>query len=491
MRYILAIDQSTSATKAAILSEEGEQVCSASLRHRQIYPKPGWVEHDAQEIYQNVLQTCGQVLEHFEAQGGGELAAMGISNQRETVVLWDQAGRPVGNAVVWQDSRAQSVTDAFTKEQADLVRSRTGLKLSPLFGGAKIAYLLQGDKALREMADAGKLMGGTVDAYLCYRLTGEFKTDYSNASRTQLMNLEALAWDEDCLKLFGIPEEMLPRPVPSDSVFGYTTLEGRLKAPIPVCGVLGDSHAAMFAQGCHGVGDTKATYGTGSSIMQNTGGELKWVEGISTTMAYACGGKVYYALEGNISHAADTVSFLLDLGVLKNAADSEEMAKALSGNDGVYLVPAFTGLGPPWWDAHARALICGISRDTGAGHLARAALEAIAYQVEDILGCMAQAGLRPTQLKTDGGPTANGFLMQFQADVSQVPVDVADGSNLSLRGAALLAALGAGVLKDEAEAAALRHSAGRYAPKADAESAAKWMEGWHGAVQRATLRPGQ
>ena len=231
MRYILAIDQSTSATKAAILSEEGEQVCSASLRHRQIYPKPGWVEHDAQEIYQNVLQTCGQVLEHFEAQGGGELAAMGISNQRETVVLWDQAGRPVGNAVVWQDSRAQSVTDAFTKEQADLVRSRTGLKLSPLFGGAKIAYLLQGDKALREMADAGKLMGGTVDAYLCYRLTGEFKTDYSNASRTQLMNLEALAWDEDCLKLFGIPKEMLPRPVPSDSVFGYTTLGGRLKAP--------------------------------------------------------------------------------------------------------------------------------------------------------------------------------------------------------------------------------------------------------------------
>ena len=423
-----------------------------------------------------------------EIAGGQKIDAIALSGIWHSMLICGKDGNPKTRIYTWAYTDAAETAAKLRNdpEKARSLYQRTGCMPNATYPSYRLAYL-RNQGIFPEKED--RLTGQGSSFF--YRLTGEFKTDYSTASRTQLMNLEALAWDEDCLKLFGIPEEMLPRPVPSDSVFGYTTLEGRLKAPIPVCGVLGDSHAAMFAQGCHGVGDTKATYGTGSSILQNTGGALKWVEGISTTMAYACGGKVYYALEGNISHAADTVSFLLDLGVLKNAADSEEMAKALSGNDGVYLVPAFTGLGPPWWDAHARALICGISRDTGAGHLARAALEAIAYQVEDILGCMAQAGLRPTQLKTDGGPTANGFLMQFQADVSQVPVDVADGSNLSLRGAALLAALGAGVLMDEAQAAALRHSAGRYAPKADAESAAKWMEGWHGAVQRATLRPGQ
>lgn len=489
MPKILSIDQSTSATKAAVFDEQGRLVCEAALPHKQNYPRPGWVEHDANEIYANTVKACKAVLEQLENSEIDEIEAIGISNQRETVLLWDSDGKPVGNAIVWQDSRAQEQCNHLSRDASVYVHKQTGLRLSALFSAAKVTWLLK-EYGLSSAARQGRIRMGTIDSWLLYKLTGVHLTDITNASRTQLMSLSRLCWDEESAKIFGIPITMLPQIRSSDSVFGYTDLEGFLPKHVPVCAVMGDSHAAMFAQGCNSIGTAKVTYGTGSSIALNTGTTLVEADRLSTTVAWSGLGKVFYALEGNISHAADTITWLRNLGLLHSDAQSASMALGLSSNAGVYIVPAFTGLGAPWWSSEARALICGITKDTEAAHIVRAALEAIAYQVSDILDSMADATeMRPIKLMADGGPTGNEFLMQFQADLSDVIVDVAHGGNLSLRGAAYMAGLQCGIYDGLDRIVGFRVSERVYMRNANTSDIKKWKSGWHEAVSRTIYKP--
>ncbi len=448
--YVLGIDQSTQGTKALLFDGAGSLLGRADLPHRQMIDARGWVEHDPEEIYQNTID----VVKHLVEKTGidkNDIRVMGISNQRETALVWDRlTGKPVYAAVVWQCARGGSICEEIEGlGKADMIRGRTGLQLSPYFSAAKIAWILRNVDGVRERADRGELCCGTIDSWLVYKLTGkkEFRTDYSNASRTQMFHIGKLKWDEEICSLFKIPMSALAEVTDSNGYYGDTDLEGYLDHPIPIHGVLGDSHGALFGQGCLDKGMIKATYGTGSSVMMNIGGSPVYSDRVVTSLAWGMDGKVDYVLEGNINYTGAVITWLKDdLQLIQSPAETQALAEAANPLDETYLVPAFSGLSAPYWDSQARAVIYGMTRTTKRAELVKAALESIVYQITDVMTVMGQeSGIPIEALRVDGGPTKNSYLMQFQSDMAQIPVQVPPMEELSGIGAAYAAGLGAGI----------------------------------------------
>jgi glycerol kinase len=471
---ILAIDQGTTGTTCIVFAEDGRPAGRAYREHTQHFPRPGWVEHDPDEIWE-VAQAVAR--EAVESAGDPPLAGIGITNQRETVVAWDRAsGRPLHRAIVWQDRRTAARCDELKEAgHQELFRERTGLVLDPYFSGTKIEWLL------REGGVPAGAAFGTVDSWLAFKLTGEHVTDVSNASRTLLFDIRRRRWDEELCGLLGVDPASLPEPRASAEEYGRT------EAGVPVAGIAGDQQAALYGQACHAPGRGKNTYGTGSFVLQNAGTEPPApTEGLITTVAWGVGGRTDYALEGSIFVTGAAVQWLRDaLGVIGSARETEELARSLHSNDGVYLVPAFTGLGSPHWDPYARGTLVGLTRGSGRAHLARAALEAMAYQTVDAVRAMERAsGARFDELKADGGAVANGWLMQFQADVLGVPVVVPEIAETTALGAAYLAGVATGVWS-EPDVRAMWREAARYEPAmADGERDAL-LAGWADALRRA------
>lgn len=484
--YIVGIDQSTQGTKALLFDAEGSLLAREDLPHKQMVNALGWVEHDPEEIYGNTVQAVKNLIKKNRINQE-EIKAVGISNQRETALVWDRAtGKPVYNAIVWQCARGEAICSRLEKlGVSEEIRKATGLRLSPYFSAAKIAWVLENVEGAKEKAEAGRLCFGTMDSYLIYRLTGgkEFKTDYSNASRTQLFHIAKLTWDEDICNWFGINPHCLPKVCDSDSCFGETDFDGYLEKPVPIRGVLGDSHGALFGQGCHTMGMIKATYGTGSSIMMNIG-ETPVISdrGIVTSLAWKAGGRVQYVLEGNINYTGAVITWLQkDLNMIQEPGETAGLAKEAHPGDQTYLVPAFSGMGAPYWDSNARALLYGMSRVTGRKEIVRAGLDCIAYQITDIIGLMEEeAGIAIQELRVDGGPTRNDYLMQFQSDLLHIPVEVPEAEELSGIGAAWLAGISCGLYRRE-EVFAARKSV-RYEASMAEEVSEKKYAGWKKAV---------
>lgn len=445
MRYVLAIDQSTQGTKALLFDEQADLVARADRPHRQIINDKGWVEHDLQEILRNTLLVCQEVIIRSGIEKK-DVVALGISNQRETVAAWDRiSGEPLHHAIVWQCARAASICQE-AEEQASLIQKKTGLTLSPYFSAPKMTWMLRHVPAVQGAAQSGTLCLGTIDSYLIWQLTQEhaFKTDYSNASRTMLLNLDTLAWDEELCALWGIEEHFLPQVCMSDSLYGYTTLGGLLDQAIPLCGVLGDSHGALLGQRCLRPGDVKATYGTGSSVMMQTGAKRVHSScGLVTGLAWGLNGQVSYVLEGNLNYTGAVVTWLKrEMKLIATDQESEELAFAANQEDTACFVPAFTGLGAPYWDSHATGLLTGVTRTTGRAEIVRACLECIGFQIDDLLTRMEEdSGLHVSELRVDGGPTANRYLMQFQSDVCGATLRIPGIQELSGMGAALAAGM--------------------------------------------------
>lgn len=491
-QYILSIDQGTSGTKAVLFDRRGQLVGRHNEAHRQIYPRPGWVEHDADEIYTRVLAAVRGVLDDTGISPD-TVAALAISNQRETVVAWDKTtGRPVCNAVVWQCKRGEALcADLKARGIADEVKRKTGLVLSPYFSAAKLAWILDHVDGAREKAEQGKLLCGNMDAWLIYKLAGVHVTDYSNASRTQLFNLNTLEWDDDLLDLFRIPRAVLPRVMPSDSIFGMTDCGGIFENPIPITGVMGDSHAALFGQACFERGMAKATLGTGSSVMMNIGEERVLSQnGLVTSIAWCMSGSVNYVFEGNINYAGATIKWLADgLGLIETAGEAATLAASVDGNGGVYFVPAFSGLGPPYWDSDAKAIITGLTGGSQKAHVLRAAEESIAYQIRDVLDVMERDAVPLRELRVDGGPTRDDFLMKFQADMLGVTVVRNQIEEISAAGAAYMAGISTGIWKDLEEVETLRSVERSFVSDMPEEQRRKLYGGWKEAVSRAVYRP--
>ncbi len=486
--HILAIDQSTQGTKAFVFDETGKALSRADAPHQQIISAAGWVSHDPEEIFQNVLKTARLAIEKAGIDPAA-IACIGISNQRETTVAWNaDTGKPVCDAVVWQCARAADICAEIAKAGfAETVQARTGIPLSPYFPAAKLAWILRNVPEAARLARNGKLRVGTVDAWLLWKLTGRYLTDFSNASRTQLFNIHTLSWDEELCAAFGVRADSLPRVVDSDAAFGETTLGGLLARPVPVRAALGDSHAALLGQNCQTPGMTKATYGTGSSIMMNIGERpVRSQSGLATSLAWKARGRVLYVMEGNLHYTGAVVSWLKDsLGLIADARETEALACAASPTDTSYLVPAFTGLGAPHWRDDAKALLCGMTRVTGRAELARAALDCIAYQIHDVLCVMEKdVGVRIPVLLADGGATRNAYLMQFQADILNRPVAVPEAGEMSAVGAAYMAGIAAGVLDETAfDGLAAR----RYAPDMQEDIRVEKLSGWRDALRRTLL----
>ena len=455
-KYIIGIDQSTQGTKVILFDEKGGILLRLDRAHRQIIDERGWVEHDPEEIYGNLIALVRELLEKSGIDRA-DVAAVGISNQRETALAWSRAtGRPVYNAVVWQCARGAAICRRLEQAHPDLaetVRVRTGLRHSPYFSAPKLAWILENVPGVREAALLGEICCGTMDSFLVFRLThgGSFLTDYSNASRTELFNIMDLCWDRELCGLFGIPEICLPGLMDSDGCFGETDFEGLLPRPVPIHGVMGDSHAALFGQGCLERGQMKATYGTGSSIMMNIGERPVLSEkGIVTSLAWKARGRVQYVLEGNINYTGAVISWLKnDVGLLQSAGECEAMALAANPEDHTCLIPAFSGLGAPYWRSDVQAAFVGMSRTTGRNELVRAGVDCIAHQITDIVELMRQeADIPEVELRADGGPTRNGYLMQLQADLIRGTVRVPEAEELSCIGAAWAAGLGIGLYDD-------------------------------------------
>ena len=487
MKTILAIDQSTSGTKALLFDGEGRLLGRHDLPHQQKINSQGWVSHDPMEIYRNTLETVRLLLEETGIDRES-IGAVGISNQRETALLWDRAtGLPVADAVVWQCARAAGICQRLA-DKAEAIQERTGLNLSPYFPAAKWAWILENTPGL-----AGKnLCAGTIDAWLVYKLTGGrvFATDYSNASRTQLFNLRTLSWDPEVCGWFGINPDFLPEVRFSDSLFGETDFEGFLPHPVPIHGVLGDSHGALFGQGCLSPGMVKATYGTGSSVMMHIGQRPVFSKkGLVTSLAWGMEGKVDYVLEGNINYTGAVTKWVVEeLGLLSSSKEAGPVAQSADPADTTYLVPAFTGLGAPYWDSGAKAMLYGMSRTTGRAEIVKAAEECIAYQIADVLELMGrEAGVAIQELRVDGGPTKDKFLMQFQSDILNLPAAAPEREELSGMGAAFCAGIAAGVYSKEIFQAVRRS---RFLPVMEAALRRKKREGWKQAVETLLTRPG-
>jgi glycerol kinase len=487
-KTLLAIDQGTTGSTAIVLTIEGETLGKKTVEFPQHFPKPGWVEHDAEEIWTSVAEAVAGALSAAEVDGAS-IAAIGITNQRETTLVWDRAtGKPVHRAIVWQCRRTAAVCDRLKAEGAEkTVRERTGLVIDAYFSGTKVAWLLDEVSGARARADKGELAFGTIDAFLVHRLTGGVvhATDVTNASRTLLMDLKKLAWDDEMLRLFRVPAAVLPKIVPSAGRIGVTKGVGFLPDGIPITGIAGDQQAALFGQACFGEGDAKCTYGTGAFALMNIGATPRAsTHGLITTVAWQIGGAApTYALEGSAFIAGAAVQWLRDgLGIIKTAADVEALARSVPSSDGVVFVPALAGLGAPYWDQAARGTITGLTRGSTAAHIARAALEGIAFQVWELLSAMtSDAGRSMTALKVDGGAAKNDLLVQFQSDVSGVtvvrPVEVESTG----RGAAMMAGVGA-ELTDLAAAARMIKVDRSFSPTIDAAAREAHLARWRRAI---------
>lgn len=453
--YIIGIDQSTQGTKAMLLDQGGKLLFRSDKSHAQLINHKGWVEHDPGEIYHNTLEAVKALVEKSKVKPE-EIKAVGISNQRETALAWERkSGKSVYNAIVWQCARGSAICSRLEKRGgASLIKAHTGLPLSPYFSAAKLAWIMEEVNGVREAALRGEICCGTMDSWLIFRLTGgkEFRTDYSNACRTQLFDIRNLCWDEEICRLFGIPKGCLAELTDSDALFGETDFEGILPKKIPIHGVLGDSHGALLGQGCLNKGMMKVTYGTGSSIMMNIGEQLIQTDtGLVTSLAWKMNGKVQYVLEGNINDTGAVVTWMKDkLGLITKAAESETYAREANPEDRTYLVPAFSGLGAPHWRSDVSAVFAGMSRTTGRAELVKAGLECIVYQIGDIVGLMKEAAdIQEVELRVDGGPTRNRWLMQFQSDILNCKVQVPEAEELSGMGAAFAAGLGEGIYTEE------------------------------------------
>ena len=487
--YIIAIDQSTSATKAILFDEGCKLLGRVNVEHKQYYPQAGWVEHDAEEIYANAVEAIRGLMKLGLAEEGASYS-LAITNQRETVVVWNaETGKPISHAVVWQCQRGAEICRQLKEaghEKTFLAKS--GLLIDPYFSASGVKWLLDHVEGAREAAEQGQLRMGTIDSWLIWKLTGGevHATDYTNASRTLLFNIHTLDWDEELCSLFTVPRTMLPKALPCDAVFGRTTIEGLFPEGIEIAGVLGDSHGALAGQMCFEAGMGKATYGTGSSVMVNIGEEaVAAPEGLVTSVGFAAKGKVFYAFEGNIHCTGATLRWLADqLQLIGSPAETEALATSVESTGGVYLVPAFAGLGAPWWNSEAKAIIAGMTLGTTKAHVVRAALEAIPYQIKDLVDLMTgQAGVKLKELRVDGGPTRNRFLMQFQADMLNATINRADIEEASAMGAVVMNGLARGVWATLDEVAALRTSDNRIEPKMTAEERATLHGGWIEAVK--------
>lgn len=486
-KYMLGVDQSTQGTKALLFDAQGDLICRSDLPHKQIINEKGWVEHDPEEIYNNTIAVVKAVVEKAGINKE-EIAGLGISNQRETAVVWNKTtGEPVYNAIVWQCARGEAICQriAETDGNAKLVQEHTGLQLSPYFSAAKIAWVLENVEGAKALADEHNICHGTIDSWLVYKLTGgSYKTDYSNASRTQMYDVRNLTWDKEVCGLFGIETANLAEVCDSNALYGETDFDGYLDAKIPVHGVLGDSHGALFGQGCLKPGMTKSTYGTGSSVMMNIGEKPVFSDkGVVTSLAWGMDGKVNYVLEGNINYTGAVISWIQnDLKLIESAKVTQSLAEEANPADKTYLVPAFTGLGAPYWDSNATGIICGITRTTGRAEMVKAALECIAYQITDIVKVMSEdAGVELEELRVDGGPTKNGYLMQFQSDMLGIPVQVPDAEELSGIGAAYAAGLALGMYDKEKVFARMNRT--RFDRKMAEEVQKEKYAGWKEAVK--------
>jgi glycerol kinase len=490
MKAILALDQGTTSSRAIAFGHDGRILGSAQQEFRQIFPQPGWVEHDALEIWRTQRDVASQALARA-ALGAGDIGAIGITNQRETTVLWERAtGRPVANAIVWQDRRTASRCDALRQAGHEaLFAARTGLVLDAYFSGTKLAWLLDNVAGARERAIRGELAFGTIDAWLLWQLSAgaEHVTDASNAARTLLFNIHTLDWDDELLALLDIPRAVLPRVAASSGRVAQTACEG-LPAGIPIAGIAGDQQAALFGQACHRAGMAKNTYGTGCFLLMNTGGKPAASRNrLLSTVAWRRGDRTTYALEGGVFIAGAAIQWLRDgLGIIERAADVEPLAASVPDAGGAFFVPALSGLGAPYWDPHARGAIVGLTRGTTRAHLARATLEAIAFQSAELIDAMADdCGVALSELRVDGGATASNLLMQMQADLLGVPVVRPRVTETTALGAAYLAGLAVGFWRDEAEIASLWERDRVFEPTLSRDAAQARLAQWKRAVQRA------
>jgi glycerol kinase len=488
MKYILSLDQGTTSSRAILFDHAGSIVSVAQKEFPQIFPKPGWVEHDPRDIWSSQAGVAAEVLTKASV-GAADVAAIGITNQRETTIVWDRfTGKPIHNAIVWQDRRTAGVCDRLRARKLDrVIRKKTGLVIDAYFSATKVQWILQNVRGARERAKAGDLAFGTVDTWLIWNLTGGkvHVTDASNASRTMLYDISKGDWDDELLKLFGVPRSMLPEVRSSSEVYGMTNLLG---TPIPIAGIAGDQQAALFGQACTKPGMAKNTYGTGCFMLMNTGTKrIASKNNLLTTVAWRIGDRTEYALEGSIFIAGAVVQWLRDgLEFFRSAAEVEALAASVSDTGGVYLVPAFAGLGAPHWDQYARGTIVGLTRGTTKAHLALAALEGIVLQVMDVLKAMeADAGIKLKELRVDGGASANDLLMQLQADLLNVPVVRPKVAETTALGAAYLAGLAVGFWKNQADIARQWQVDKRFKPAMKTAARSKITKGWERALSRA------
>ncbi|MDP4151908.1 MAG: glycerol kinase GlpK [Bacillota bacterium] len=493
-KFILSIDQGTSGTKVLLFDNRGRYVHRVSVPHKQFYPHPGWVEHDAMEIFNNTVAAIDSVIKESHINEA-DISAASISNQRETVVAWDKStGLPVSNSIVWQDNRATEICNEILEQDfGDTIMKKTGLVLSPYYSAAKMKWILDSVPGAREKAENGSLLFGTIDSWLIYKFTGGqvHATEYSNASRTQLLNISELTWDEELLKIFTIPRACLPEIYSSNHIFGEIAVSSLSNKSIPIAGVLGDSHAALFGQNCFERGMAKVTYGTGSSIMMNIGkSPYESKKGLVTSIGWVIGNSVEYVAEGNINCSGATIKWLVDdLQLIEDSKSTEEIASSINDNEGVYMVPAFVGLGTPYWDSDSTALITGMTRGTKKAHIVRAVLESMGYQVKDILDIMTgEANVTLKEIRVDGGPTRNSFIMQFQSDMLQVNVVVNQVEEICALGAAYMAGLAIGLWKNKDELKGLRTNDVIFKPNMSVKKRDDLYQGWKKAIARTLIK---
>ncbi|MCU5681484.1 glycerol kinase GlpK [Bacillus wiedmannii] len=488
-KYILSLDQGTTSSRAILFNKKGEIVHSAQKEFTQHFPKPGWVEHNAQEIWGSILAVIATCLSEADVKPE-QIAGIGITNQRETAVVWDKTtGKPIYNAIVWQSRQTVEICDELKeKGYSEMVREKTGLLIDAYFSGTKVKWILDNVEGAREKAENGDLLFGTIDTWLVWKLSGgkAHVTDYSNASRTLMFNIHDLQWDDELLDMLTVPKSMLPEVRPSSEIYGETIDYHFFGQNIPIAGVAGDQQAALFGQACFGEGMAKNTYGTGCFMLMNTGEKAVASEhGLLTTIAWGIDGKVNYALEGSIFVAGSAIQWLRDgMRMFKDASESEVYANRVASTDGVYVVPAFVGLGTPYWDSEVRGAMFGVTRGTTKEHFIRATLESLAYQTKDVLCAMeADSGIELKTLRVDGGAVKNNFLMKFQSDILDVPVERPVINETTALGAAYLAGLAVGYWKNQDEIKEQWHMDKRFEPTMEAETSEELYAGWKKAIE--------
>ncbi|MED1112208.1 glycerol kinase GlpK [Bacillus paramycoides] len=488
-KYILSLDQGTTSSRAILFNKEGKIVHSAQKEFTQHFPKPGWVEHNAQEIWGSILAVIATCLSEADVKPE-QIAGIGITNQRETAVVWDKAtGKPIYNAIVWQSRQTVEICDDLKeKGYSDMVREKTGLLIDAYFSGTKVKWILDNVEGAREKAENGELLFGTIDTWLVWKLSGgkAHVTDYSNASRTLMFNIHDLQWDDELLDMLTVPKSMLPEVRPSSEIYGETIDYHFFGQNVPIAGVAGDQQAALFGQACFGEGMAKNTYGTGCFMLMNTGEKAVASEhGLLTTIAWGIDGKVNYALEGSIFVAGSAIQWLRDgMRMFKDASESEEYASRVESTEGVYVVPAFVGLGTPYWDSEVRGAMFGVTRGTTKEHFIRATLESLAYQTKDVLCAMeADSGIELNTLRVDGGAVKNNFLMKFQSDILDVPVERPVINETTALGAAYLAGIAVGYWKNQDEIKSQWHMDKRFEPTMEAETSEELYAGWKKAIE--------